>query len=208
MEEYETVTLILSTLDISTSQGAQTFNSGGAIRTTDNQYGTISDNKCNITWKGVNLRMLMGNDIFNKYETFNLYLYQISQGQGLSPTVTMNSNSFYLVDIKMRGLPWLNNSYSVATRTNTNEAFLTSYLLNNSSSTQIGTVTPMFNPSILTFGKSADCVDINITMTKTLNRDYPLATNNTAFGTFVFMFKIYGIPTRENIISNGRRIFQ
>ena len=108
----------------------------------------------------------------------------------------------------MGGLPWLNNSYNVATRTNTNEAFLTSYVLNNSSSSQIGTVTPMFNPSILTFGKSADCVDINITMRKTLDREFPLARDNTAFGTFVFMFKIYGIPTRENIITNGRRIFQ
>ena len=123
MEEYETVTLILNTLDITTSQNPQIYNIAGALRTIENQYGTISDNKCNLTWKGVNLRLLMGNDIYNKYETFNLYLYQISQGQGLSGTQTMSSTSFYLVDIKMRGLPWLNNSYNVATRTNSHEAF-------------------------------------------------------------------------------------
>ena len=207
MEEYETVTLILNTFDISTSQNGQVFNAVGVIRTIDNQYETLSDNKCNITWKGVNLRKLMGNDIYNKYETFNLYIYQINQGTGLSNTVTMISGAFYLVDIKMKGLPFLNNTYNVATGMNTNEAFLTSYVLNNSSATTIGTVTPLFNPAIVTFGKASDIVDINITMRKTLDRAYPLATNNTAFGTFVFMFKIYGIPTRENIIKNGLRIF-
>ena len=123
MEEYETVTLILNSFDINQSQGAQTYNSGGAISTIDNQYGTISDNKCNLTWKNINLRMLMGNDIFNKYETFNLYLYQISQGSGLIPTVTMIGNSYRLVDIKMKGLLFLNNTYNVATGLNTNEAF-------------------------------------------------------------------------------------
>ena len=66
----------------------------------------------------------------------------------------------------------------------------------------------MFNPSIVTFGKGSDIVDINITMRKTLDREYPLATSNTAFGTFNFMFKIYGIPTRENVITNGLRLFQ
>ena len=207
MEEYETVTLILNTLDITTNQNPQTYNSGGSIRTIDNQYGTISDNKCNLTWKGVNLRLLMGNDIFNKYETFNLYLYQISQGQGISGTTPLSSSSFSLVDIKMGGLPWLNNSYNVATRTNSHEAFLTSYLLNNSPSIGIGIVTPLFNPSIVTFCKGSDIVDINITMRKTLDREYPLATGNTAFGTFNFMFKIYGIPTKETIITNGLRIF-
>ena len=125
MEEYETVTLILNTLDITTSQNPQTYNNGGTIITIDGQYGTISDNKCNLTWKNISLRMLMGNDIFNKYETFNLYLYQISQGQalGVNATTPLSSSSYNLVDIKMGGLPWLNNSYSVATRTNSHEAF-------------------------------------------------------------------------------------
>ena len=208
MEEYETVTLILNSFDINQSPNPQTYNHGGSIRTIDNQYGTISDNKCNLTWKNINLRVLMGNDIFNKYETFNLYLYQISQGQGISGTTPLSSSSFSLVDIKMGGLPWLNNSYNVATRTNSHEAFLTSYLLNNSPSNGLGIVTPMFNPSIVTFSKGSDIVDIKITMRKTLDREYPPLRDNAAFGTFVFMFKIYGIPTRENVITNGLRLFQ
>ena len=45
----------------------------------------------------------------------------------------------------------------------------------------------MFNPSIVTFSKGSDIVDLNINMRKTVNREYPLASNNTAFGTFVYV---------------------
>ena len=48
----------------------------------------------------------------------------------------------------------------------------------------------MFNPIIITFGKNADCVDINIEMKTTANQKCPNVVANTAFGTFVFMFKI------------------
>ena len=44
MEEYETVTLILNTLDISTSQNPLDYNEAGAIKIIDNQYGTITNN--------------------------------------------------------------------------------------------------------------------------------------------------------------------
>ena len=65
----------------------------------------------------------------------------------------------------------------------------------------------MFNPTIITFGKSADCVDINIDMKCTQNQAYPTITNALSLGTFVFMFKFYGIPARDqNIITNGSRM--
>ena len=80
--------------------------------------------------------------------------------------------------------------------------------MSNNSTSGIGTVTPMFNPTIVTFGKSADCVDINIDMKCTRDQAYPAVTANTmSFGTFIFMFKIYGIPTKEpNNITNGSRM--
>ena len=109
----------------------------------------------------------------------------------------------------MKGLSFLNNTYNTATGLNTDEAFLTSYvlyLINKDTGT--GTVTSMFNPSIITFSKGIDIVDININMKKTHDRKYPALVSNTAFGNFIFMFKIYGIPTRENIITNGLRLFQ
>ena len=67
-------------------------------------------------------------------------------------------------------------------------------------------MTPLYNSSIVTFGKGSTIVDINITMKRTLDHQYPTVTNNMAFGTFVFMFRIYGIPKRDNIITNGLRM--
>ena len=66
----------------------------------------------------------------------------------------------------------------------------------------------MFNPTIITFGKGVECIDINITMKKTQDQTFPSTiTANMSFGTFSFMFKIYGIPKKEqNIITNGTRM--
>ena len=198
--ESETACLILNTYDISTSILATDYYN----ITIDNQYGRISNNRCNLTWKNVDMRMVLG-VMYDKYETFNMYLYQISQGGGFgaAPTTAIYS----LVDVKIRGLQFLNNGYNVRSRNNTSSAFLTSYVLNIGASTAAGTVTPMFNPTIITFGKSADCVDINIDMKCTQNQAYPTITNALSLGTFEFMFKFYGIPTREPaLIKNGSRM--
>ena len=66
----------------------------------------------------------------------------------------------------------------------------------------------MFNPTIITFGKSVDCVDITIDMKTTFGQYYPIIlVGNVSFGTFVFMFKFYGIPSRDtNLITNGSRM--
>ena len=154
------------------------------------------------------MRQVLG-EMYDKYETFNLYLCQVSQSQGFGSVATCVVNQL-LVDIRIKGLQFLNNGYNIKSRNNTNSAFLTSYILNltNNATGSLGTITPMFNPTIITFGKSADCVDINIDMKRSADQQYPtVATNTAGFGTFVFMFKIYGIPTREkNIIINGSRM--
>ena len=144
--------------------------------------------------------------MYDKYETFNMYLYQINQACGLAASAPL-SLQFVLVDIRIKGLQFLNNGYNVVSRNNTNSAYLTSYVINRSTNAEAGTVTPMYNPTIITFGKSADCVDITIDMKCTQNQAYPTIGNANALGTFIFMFKFYGIPKREpNIFTNGSRM--
>ena len=41
----------------------------------------------------------------------------------------------------------------------------------------------------------------------TKEQTYPLINANNALGQFLFSFKIFGIPKKENIITNGLRIF-
>ena len=55
----------------------------GVISIIDNQYGTITNNRCNITWKNINMRQLLGG-MYDKYETFNMYLYQVVQSSAFA----------------------------------------------------------------------------------------------------------------------------
>ena len=199
--ESETACLILNTFDINSSTTGTDYYD----KTIDNQYGTISNNRMTLTWKNVNMRQVLG-VMYDKYETFNMYLYQVNQGVAFTSSPT--TGIYALVDIRIKGLQFLNNGYNAISRNNTNTAFLTSYVLNlTTATTGTGTVTPMFNPTIITFGKSADCVDITIDMKCTQNQAYPTLVSNTSFGTFIFMFKFYGIPTRQqNLITNGSRM--
>ena len=203
--EQEIATLVLNTFDISPS-----INAGDYYNTiVDNQYGTISDNRCNLTWKNINLLALLGT-VYDRYETFNLYLYQISQTGAFG--AVPSSAPFLLVDIKLNGLRFLNNTYNNTSRNNTDTVFLTSYLLNNNATAGTGTVTPMFNPTIFTFGKNTENVNINIDMKCTKDNNYPILAAPTAqilscaFGQFNFMFKIKGIPTKTNNLINASRM--
>ena len=95
--ESEKACLILNTLDINSSATALDYYN----KTIDNQYGTITNNRCNLTWKSINMRQVLG-EMYDKYETFNLYLYQVSQGPGFGSEATTNAN-VGLVDIRISG---------------------------------------------------------------------------------------------------------
>ena len=60
--ESETACLILNTFDISTSTTVTDYKD----KTIDNQYGTIDNNRCTITWKNVDMRRVLG-VIYDKY---------------------------------------------------------------------------------------------------------------------------------------------
>ena len=199
--EQEIATLILNTFDIDpTVTVGQYYNT-----TVDNQYGIIENYRCTLTWKNINMRRVLG-EMYDKYENFNIYLYQINQTAAYS-IASPSSSAYLLVDVRIKGLQFLNNTYNVVSRNNVNTAYLTSYLLNNNGAAAVGTVTPLFNPTILTFSKNTECVDITIDMKCTRDQQYPTMLSNTAFGTFIFMFKIYGSFIREkNIIINGSRM--
>ena len=205
--EQETTTLILNTFDISTSTTTGDFYDV----TVDNQYGTIANNRCNLTWKNINVRRVLG-EMYDKYETFNMYLYQINQSAAFS-SLPPSTNNQLLVDVRIKGLQFLNNTYNVKSCNKTNLAYLTSYVLNNTASDGLGTITPLYNPIVLTFGKNAECVDITIEMKSTYKQDYPAIVGPVnqgppnSLGTFIFMFKFYGILSKDkNVIINGSRM--
>ena len=149
------------------------------------------------------MRQVLGG-MYDTYETFNVYLYQINQS---SLILTAVSLQFSMVDVRISGLQFLNHTYNTVSRNNTNSAYLTSYLLVGATGTS-GATTPMYNPVTLTFSKSTECVDLTIDMKCTKDQQYPsIAFVNACLGHFTFMFKIYGIQTRpHNLITNGSRM--
>ena len=60
--ESETACLILNTFDISTSTDASIYKD----KVIDNQYGTIANNRCTLTWKNVDMRRVLG-EMYDKY---------------------------------------------------------------------------------------------------------------------------------------------
>ena len=72
--ESETACLILNSFDINSSTTTTDYYN----KTIDNQYGTIENNRCTLKWKSINMRRVLG-EMYDKYETFNMYLYQINQ---------------------------------------------------------------------------------------------------------------------------------
>ena len=65
--ESETACLILNSFDINSSTTASVYQD-----TIDNQYGTIANNRCTLTWKNIDMRRVLG-VMYDKYETFNMY---------------------------------------------------------------------------------------------------------------------------------------
>ena len=200
--EQETATLILNTYNISQAVSTpSTFYN----KTVDNQYGTITNNRCTLTWKNINMKQVLG-EIYNKYETFNLKLYQMAQTTTMINSGSAISNQSSLVDVRISGLPFINDGYNIASRNNSSGLYLTSLLLTIFNYLSTGIVTT-YNPICLTFGKCEN-VDITIDMKRTKDQIYPVIEQaDTALGQFIFTFKIYGIPTREpNSIIDGTRM--
>ena len=191
--EQETATLILSTYDI-----MSVYQSNVNL---DNIRGTITNNRCNFTWKNINMRRVLG-EIYDTYETFNMYLYQISQSGSNGTAI---SAQYSMVDVRISGLQFLNHTYNAVSRNNTNNMYLTSYLLYTGNNGTSGAITPMFNPTTLSFGKCTERVNLTIDMKCTKDQVYPVSSGGQ-FGHFIFMFKFYGMPTRNNLITNESRM--
>jgi hypothetical protein len=147
------------------------------------------------TWKNINLRTLMGNDMYDKYDLFMLKpLLQATAAN--QPSAWGNSLDDRNTVLNIQGLPFINNTYNVSTLTPTSSTIFNTLL------TRLGGVATTTNGgSILTFGKYQELVDLTIfysRFTKNPAGNYQTqATDGFPFPHFVFSFEIYGIPKEK-----------
>ncbi len=185
-------------------QATLILRSGDLIANSVNQYGSCDVNLTNFTWNNINLRTLLG-AMYDKYDLFNICLANVTQSNGTGNFGATNDD--IIVQIYLKGLPFLNQTYSVTDCCN-NEG--------------MGTVIGIFPFSLAsyssvnynhfhcaTFSKNQEQANINIYY-QTI---YPGLINGVAsynidtahpFPDVLFKFKIFGIEKTEH--QNGSRI--
>jgi hypothetical protein len=168
-------------------------------------------------WSNVQFRKILGDELYEKYDSFNLVLHTIASA---STSVAFNTAALAAATIDDRnvlisitGPAWKNNSYVYKNQTNTSTSIIGNYLINVGVAGGIGppmtTVYPQIN--INTFGKSgSDSFDLGIALTRIVlnpaTQSYACggATNGiqTDFPNFCFIFDIVGAELSEK----GRRL--
>ena len=110
----ESICLALKTFDINASDTqADYYNT--VVTTTK---GKIFNNRTGYTWYNVNLKNLLSDEWYNKYDKFNICLVKVTQSYFNLGVDTSN-----VVSIKMSGLQWL-SSYDQSTGNDTGSVII------------------------------------------------------------------------------------
>jgi len=156
------------------------------LTTESTNLGVTDVYRQNHTWYNINLRTLLG-DLYDKYDYFNLKLISIVSDDttgGIDVT-----NDLY-VNVKMTGLPFVNQTYDVNNKCNTNVCYLSHHLF----FTDSFSITEKSNDDNIVFGKNQELVNINIFYTKLID-DLPFSGDPALdeYGDATFLFSITGV---------------
>ena len=149
-----------------------------------NQLGTVDQYRTTYTWNNINLRTVLG-DLYDKFDTFNLCLNTVTSSVASGTLGTTDDDRSVI--IKLSGLPFINQTYSVKQGCNTNTCSICSYnFTKNQSNYQF-----FYSNNCYTFGKSANTVNLTIQYGTVLADALPATT--VAFPQLVFLFDIVGV---------------
>jgi len=184
MANIECVNFTLKTMDINTS-----ITYGDYTNDIDKSpTGTIKNKRTDYTWYNVNIRNIIGETMYKKYDKFNICLNSIAMSSRGGGNDTENNNC---LSIKMGGLSWC-SSYDQATRNNnyfqTIRLVKLPHLANATDSQQF------YDKIYLTFNKNSDSCNINLKFNLISNDGIPAYTGDTLYlGHFAFNFSIYPV---------------
>jgi hypothetical protein len=94
------------------------------LTTESTNLGVTDDYQQNHTWYNINLRTLLG-DLYDKYDYFNLKLISIMSLDTKGGIDTVEEN---YVNVKMSGLTFVNQTYDVNNKCNTNVCYLSNHI--------------------------------------------------------------------------------
>jgi hypothetical protein len=178
MSNIECATLILNTSDLTTGGNAT-----GIKNTANTEY----------TWYNVNVKDIVGQVMFNKYDEFNICLVENIMTV-LTAGTTFPANNEKVCMLMMRGLNFRNCTYSAVTKNQSGNACI-GFAMVTSIATTVGVGQQYFNNNFNTFTKNTMNTDLTISMMK-VNNGFLATTSAGAFPDQSYIFKIYGIPNQ------------
>ena len=191
MSTIECVNFTLKTRDINTSV---TYGDYTANKITT--AGEIKNSRTDYIWYNVNIRNIIGSEMYNKYNKFNLCLNNYAMTGRGTVADTDDNNLLYL---KLSGFPWC-SSYDFSTKNNNVYQTIRCLKIPDTAS---ATDCQIFNDKVyFTFSKFSDNISINIKLLKVSTDAIPAYANNPPsdqyLGHMSFNFSIY--PVIENKI--------
>jgi hypothetical protein len=182
MSFVETRQLVLDTRDI----GWHTTNVGQSTYYADaytSSVGTINNRRTDATWARVNMRELIGNEMWDSYSKFNVTLrtwtMNVCADLGSTTAGTQaqyEDRSFFLM---MIGPKWVNN-YNVKTKNYDSSAILGVYSTTNISSSE-HFVQYYNNVGVQTFGKeNGPIIDLRVYFLRTVDGLPPVLNGDTS----------------------------
>jgi hypothetical protein len=152
------------------------------------QYGKCDQNRLTMTWNNIDLRVLLG-DMYDRYDLFNICLNTISTAAAGVVGLTADDRNNV---VKLSGLPFINQTYSVKQGTNTSVCPISTFQFASGT-----TVTQLFfSNNCYTFGKSSLSCNLTIQYGRVLDDALPTTAN--AFPNVIFLFDIVGV-SKENL---------
>jgi hypothetical protein len=175
MSNIECATLILNSADLTTSQ---------------TQIGIKNASNTEQTWYNINVKDIVGQVMFDKYEQFNIILVENIMTVMTAGT-TFPANNEKVSMLMMRGLNFRNATYSAVTKNQSGSACI-GFSMATAMTTAIAVGQQYFNNNYNTFTKNSMNVDLTISMMK-VNNGILATTTAGSFPDQSYIFKIYGI---------------
>lgn len=165
------VSLRLATTDINTSDTAGDY-------PYTNSIGYLDTYRDEMTFKNVNIRQIIGPELFEKYDMFNICLIHTIYSANTFGTNAIDK----LIRIEMKGLPWVNNTYSTNLNYNGEYSVI--------GSMKLGTTATNQNFSYANIATFRKCENIDLTI-RFIRYDGVYATTTNLFPKIEMYFKIY-----------------
>lgn len=201
--EYRVLTL--RSYDINASNNATDyFNT-----TVTTPAGEVADNRMTLCWNNVNLRQLMGDAFYSKFDKFHIRLNTLLIGQTqtaiISPA-TADSFTARSVEMYMSGLAWDPAPYNQGSSTKSAGRVQFSMNVLPAISTTAGhgvgqvSVFAIGQSPSFTFSKTADSPTIKIHIVQQSNQQpFVPAAATSLYGHMDFTFEIHGIAETETM---------